>query len=75
MSGPPGNEKGALLHAPVPKLTIQNYHRPVALQVAVWQREANRLLSESLRTGRSHHWRAWAQHVLGMVSRLKGGYQ
>jgi hypothetical protein len=76
MKRPPGNEKGALLHAPIPKLTaVQDYHRPVALQVAVWQRESNRLLSEFLRTGRFHHWRAWAQHVLGMASRLEGGYQ
>ncbi len=29
--GPPGNEKGALLHAPIPKLRLRLAYRVVAL--------------------------------------------
>ena len=64
----PPNEKGALRHAPIPKLTTRRYHRFNAAQDCFprWQREAARLFREFWRTGNQEHLRAFSTHVAAM---------
>jgi hypothetical protein len=63
VNGPP-KETGALLHAPIPKLTAQFYDQQRAAQATVsWQGEAQRLLAEYTRTGE-------ARHFVGIFERL-----
>ena len=70
MSGPPGKETGAVLHAPKAEPT-KAYHVSLVVQ-AQWQREADRLLGEYQRTRSARDWRAYITHLAGMVSRLEG---
>ena len=70
----PPNRKGALLHAPIPKLTAQFYYQQRTAQAAVsWQREAERLLTEYTRTGQARHLEALARHLDGIFERLTMG--
>lgn len=64
----PPNEKGALLHAPVPKSATPHYHRSKARQVYFphWQREAARLFREYWRTADDKHLAAFVRHVVAM---------
>ena len=67
----PPNRKGALLHAPIPKLTAQFYDQQRAAQATVsWQGEARRLLAEYTRTGEARHFVALARHLAGIFERL-----
>lgn len=49
----PPNEKGALLHAPIPKSARLSYQQCNVAQAcfSIWQREARRLFSEYWRSG------------------------
>jgi hypothetical protein len=68
---PPGKGKGALLDAPIPKLTAQFYYQRRAVQApASWQREAERLLAEYTRTRQTRHFVALARHLDGVFERL-----
>jgi hypothetical protein len=64
----PPNEKGALLHAPIPKSATPHYHRSKAGQVCFqhWQCEATRLFREYWRTADQKHLRAFCSHVIAM---------
>ena len=71
MESPPGNEKGALLHAPIPKLlSAQQYHlrSPVQVCFPSWQREAARLLTEYRRPSQQRHLAAFVRYVSAMWS-------
>ena len=73
MNGPPGKGKGALLHAPIPKLTAQFYYQQQAAQAPVsWQCEAERLLAEYTRTGQARHLEALTRHLGGIYEQLTG---
>ena len=70
----PPNEKGALLHAPIPKSATPHYH-PCNLAQACfppWQREAARLLSLHWRTGNPKHLYAFVTHFSAMRARMLG---
>jgi hypothetical protein len=70
----PPDEKGALLHAPIPKLlSAQQYHLHGSAQACLrsWEREAARLFSEYWRIANQKHLAAFCTHVVGM--RAHGG--
>lgn len=69
----PPNEKGALLHAPIPKSATPRYqHRkPAQACFMSWQREASRLFTEYWHTGGKKHLIAFAVHIAGMRIRLE----
>jgi len=62
------NEKGALLHAPIPKSATQRYQhcKPAQACFLSWQREAARLFRGFWRTGNQKHLRAFFTHVVAM---------
>jgi len=68
----PPNEKGALVHAPIPKLLAGYYHLLYSAQAVPprWQREATRLLDLYSRTGNPKHLVAFGVHIAGMRLRL-----
>ena len=70
MNAPPGNEKGALLHAPIPKLATGGYHAPRMAQVPLWWIVAQRLGQEFRRTHQERHLQALARHLDGIFERL-----
>jgi hypothetical protein len=67
----PPNEKGALLHAPIPKSATPHYQHGAVAQPCflIWQREAGRLFNEYWRTGNEKHLRAFVRHVVGIQRR------
>ena len=69
----PPNEKGALLHAPIPKSATPHYQHVAVAQACFpsWQREAARLLTLYSRTGNPKHLVALAVHVEGIRARLQ----
>jgi hypothetical protein len=69
----PPNEKGALLHAPIPKSATPRYQhcKPAQACFMSWQREAGRLFTEYWRTGGKEHLIAFAVHIAGMRVRLE----
>lgn len=71
----PPNEKGALLHAPIPKSATLHYQHWNAPQACFppWQREAARLLTLYSRTGNPKHLVALAVHIEGIRARSEGG--
>jgi hypothetical protein len=64
----PPNEKGALLHAPIPKSATPHYQHCNVTQACfpIWQRESARLLREYWRSGDERHLRAFCTHVSAM---------
>lgn len=73
----PPNGKGALLHAPLQRpqnhiIRAARWRNPCFVG---WQREADRLLGEYLRTRCVRHWHAYRRHIEGMASRLGGATQ
>jgi hypothetical protein len=62
------NEKGALLHAPIPKSTTPRYQqcKPAQACFLGWQREAARLFNEYWRSGDKRHLAALVTHVAAM---------
>jgi hypothetical protein len=62
------NEKGALLHAPIPKSATPRYQhcKPAQACFLSWQREAARLFNEYWRTGDKRHLAAFVRHVVAM---------
>jgi hypothetical protein len=62
------NEKGALLHAPIPKSATPRYQhcKPAQACFLSWQREAARLFNEYWRTGDKRHLAAFVTHVIAM---------
>jgi hypothetical protein len=73
VSPPPRNEKGALLHAPIPKLAAPLYHSLDRAQVPPWWIEAERLGQEFCRTRQDRHLQALARHLDGIFERLTTG--
>jgi hypothetical protein len=73
MSAPPGNEKRALLHAPIPRLAVGQYHSLRMAQVPPWLIEAERLAQEFRRTHQERHLQALTRHLDGILERLTMG--
>jgi hypothetical protein len=71
------NEKGALLHAPLPKSATPRYQHCNAWQACFprWQREAARLLNEYFRSGDPKHLVALVVHIISMRARAGGHTQ
>ena len=67
------NEKGALLHAPIPKSATPSYQHSNVPQACFppWQHEAARLFGEYWCTGKQKHLIAFAVHIAGMRVRLE----
>ena len=65
---PPENEKGAVLHAPIPKSATPHYKDRNSAQVcfAMWQSEAGRILAEYWRSGNQKHLAAFVRHTVAM---------
>jgi hypothetical protein len=74
----PPNEKGTLLHVPIPNLLLaKEYHFPCSTQACfqVWNRERDRLLALYLKTRSPRHWKAYCLHIAGMAARKERSEQ
>jgi hypothetical protein len=69
----PPNETGALLHAPIKKLSARWYHSPGMAQVPPWWLETERLAALYRRTHQARHLQALARHLDGVFERLTTG--